>query len=407
MPRAHSRRSFLRLLRCAECDREHDPHTAQTVCASCGETLLPEYDLNAVARTLDRDSLSQRPAGLWRYRELLPIEPDTQEVSLGEGGTPMIRLARLGRRLGLNRLWLKDEGCNPTATFKARGAAVGVTRARALGLRELVIPTAGNAGSAWAAYAAAAGLTLHVVMPSDTPAANKAECAAYGADIREVDGLIDEAGRVARELGREHGWFDVSTMREPYRVEGKKTMGLEIAEDFEWDPPDVILYPTGGGVGLIGVWKAMLELQAIGWVGARLPRLVAVQAAGAAPIVEALERGASEARPAENAQTVASGLRVPLPFAHRLLLRILRATGGTAIAVTDAELVDGMHELAAAEGVFAAPEGAAMIPALTAALDRGDIARDERVVLLNTGNGLKYTHLVPRGAQRSVAANGA
>ncbi len=405
MSRAHSRRSFLRLLRCAECDREHDPHTAQTVCESCGETLLPEYDLDAIARTLDRDSLSERPAGLWRYREFLPIEPDTPVINLGEGGTPMIRLARLGQRLGLDQLWLKDEGFNPTATFKARGAAVGVTRARALGLQELVIPTAGNAGSAWAAYAAVAGLKLHVVMPSDTPAPNKAECAAYGADVHEVDGLINEAGSVARELGREHGWFDVSTMREPYRVEGKKTMGLEIAENFEWDPPDVIFYPTGGGVGLIGVWKAMLELRAIGWIGSRLPRLVAVQAAGAAPIVEAFERGASEATPVEHVQTVATGLRVPLPFAHRLLLRILRATGGTAIAVTDAELIDGMHELAATEGVFAAPEGAAMIPALVAALDRGDIAHDERVVLLNTGNGLKYTHLVRLGAQRSVVAN--
>ena len=394
--------SHLRSLRCSECDRQHDAHAPQTVCASCGETLLPEYDIAAIAATITKDALAVRAPGLWRYREFLPLGDDAAISDLGEGATPMLPLRRLGRALGMSRLWLKDEGTNPTGTFKARGAAVGVARAKELGLRELVIPTAGNAGSAWAAHAAAAGLKLHVIMPVETPDPIKAECAAYGADVTEVRGVISDAGRVAAQRAAEHGWFDASTMREPYRVEGKKTMGFEIAEAFDWDPPDVILYPTGGGVGLIGIWKAMLELQAVGWIGDRLPRLVAVQAEGCRPIVDAFAAGADAAERAADPQTTAAGLRVPLPFAHKLVLRILRETQGTAVDVPDAELVEAMHELASVEGIFACPEGAALLPALRRLLDRGDISPDERVVLLNTGNGLKYTHLVRRGATETI-----
>ncbi len=395
-------RSFLTTLRCAETGESHDPSVLQSISRGAGATLLPEYDLEAVRAAVTPAQIRARPADLWRFRELLPLNDPLGAPDLGAGATPLLRLPRLGKRLGMANLWLKDEGANPTGTFKARGAAVGVARAHELGVREIAIPTAGNAGSAWAAYCAAWGIGLHVVMPVDTPDPIKAECAAYGADVTQVRGVISDAGRIVAERSAAAGWFDASTMKEPYRVEGKKTMGLEIAEAFDWDPPDVVLYPTGGGVGLIGVWKAMRELAELGWLRGAPPRLIAVQAQGCSPIVEAWTSGAADAARPDDPYTVANGLLVPLPFAHRLILRILRETGGTAAAVDDAALLDGMRELSSLEGVLAAPEGASLIAALALLLDRGDVARGERVVLLNTGNALKYTHLVDQPAAPPV-----
>ena len=394
--------SFLTALRCAETGAAHDPGVLQSVSHGAGATLLPEYDLDAVRAAVTSEDIRQRPHDLWRFRELLPLDNPLQTPDLGAGATPLLRLRRLCEHFGLTNLWLKDEGANPTGTFKARGAAVGVARAYELGVRDIAIPTAGNAGSAWAAYCAAWGITLRVVMPVNTPDPIKAECIAYGADVTEVRGVISDAGRIASERASDAGWFDASTMKEPYRVEGKKTMGLEIAEAFDWDPPDVVLYPTGGGVGLIGVWKAMRELADMGWLKGTPPRLIAVQASGCAPIVEAWEAGLDDAERPPDPHTAANGLLVPLPFAHRLILRILRETGGTAIAVDDAQLVHGMRQLADLEGVLAAPEGAALVPALAALLQRGEIGRDERIVLLNTGNALKYTHLVNRPSRPAI-----
>ncbi len=391
---------YLEALSCSACEREHDARQIHTVCRECGHSLLARYDLQRLSRALTPDDVTRRPRGLWRFRELLPPVavggPD-----LGAGDTPLVPLRRLGAQLGMPNLWLKDEGANPTGTFKARGAAVGVAAAAALGVLELAIPTAGNAGSAWAAYCAAAGLTLHVAMPVDTPLPIKAECAAYGADVTEIDGLISDAGRLIGERAAQHGWFDASTMREPYRVEGKKTMGLEIAEAFDWKPPDAVLYPTGGGVGLIAIWKAMRELDELGWLKGPPPRLIAVQADGCRPVVDAWEAGSATAERAVDPHTEAPGLRVPLPFAHALMLQAIRETNGTAVAVSDEELIAAMSELARSEGVFACPEGAALLPALRRLLERGDLARDARVVLLNTGNALKYTDLMPaaRGAR--------
>ncbi len=381
-------------LSCTSCGRRHRPNLPQTVCTSCGHTLFVDYDLAEVRSALTPERLASRPAGLERFRELLPVADMAQVPSLGAGDTPLVRLHRVGRGLAVRELWLKDEGVNPTGTFKARGAAVGVARARELGIEELAIPTAGNAGGAWSAYCAAAGLRLHVAMPVDTPAAIKHECFRFGADVHEVEGDISAAARlVSRQCERE-GWFNLATMREPYRVEGKKTMGLEIAEAFDWDPPEVVMYPTGGGVGLIALLKSMRELQALGWIGERLPRLVAVQAQGCRPIVDAYVEGRSAARRAEQPNTIAAGLRVPLPFAHELCLRAIQATHGTAVAVSDDSIVAAMRELAAEEGLFVCPEGAAMLPALRALAARGWISAKDRVVLLNTGSGLKYTHLL-------------
>ena len=389
-------RSFLTRLRCSESGESHDPSHLHTVSHGAEATLLPEYDLDLVRRAVTPDQIRERPHNLWRFRELLPLEDPFHAPDLGAGATPMLRLHRMGERLGLKQLWLKDEGANPTGTFKARGAAVGVARAFELGVREIAIPTAGNAGSAWAAYCAAWGITLHIVMPENTPDPIKAECVAYGANLTEVRGVISDAGRIVADWCEDAGWFNASTMKEPYRVEGKKTMGLEIAEAFDWDPPDVVIYPTGGGVGLIGVWKAMRELAELGWLKGKPPRLIAVQASGCCPVVDAIESDADHAVAPTNPQTCANGLLVPLPFAHRLILRIIRETHGTAIAVDDGELVDGMQELSTSEGLLAAPEGAALIPAVTHLIARGDINRDERIVLLNTGNALKYTHLIQR-----------
>ena len=371
-----------------------DAGAPQHLCA-CGAPLFARYDLESLARTWSRDSLPGREPTLWRYREVLPIAPGGTPVSLGEGYTPLVRAARLGRALGMRSVYVKDESLNPTNSFKARGMTVAVTRARDLGARTLAVPSAGNAANAVAAYAAAAGLTARVFMPRDVKQPFVRECELYGAEVTLVDGLINDAGRVAAERGAEAGWYNVSTLKEPYRVEGKKTMAYELAEQLGWRWPDWIVYPTGGGTGIVGMWKAFEELEQLGWMPAgRRPRLVSVQAAGCAPIVRAFEAGAARAGVWTGARTVADGLRVPGAIGDFLILRALRDSRGAAVAVDDDEMIAAMRELGRLEGISAAPEGGATLCALRALLRRGVIDRDERVVLFNTGGALKYLELL-------------
>jgi threonine synthase len=372
---------------------DRDPRGVHHLC-ECGAPLLARYDLNA-ARAWSRECLRDREPTQWRYRELLPVFDDEQPVTLGEGWTPLIHARRLGGTLGLDRLYIKDESLNPTNSFKARGQSTAVTRARALGVTALSVPSAGNAGCAMAAYAASAGLPAYVFLPRDVKRPFVQECDLYGAHTELVDGLITDAGRVAAERGRPLGWYDVSTLKEPYRLEGKKTMAFELAEQLDWRWPDWILYPTGGGTGLIGMWKGFEELEAIGWMPAgRRPRMVSVQAEGCAPIVRAFEAGTERAEPANPATTIADGLRVPSAVGDFLMLRAIRASGGTALAVSDASMVDGMRRIGAAEGVSAAPEGGAALAALEQLVGRGAIPRDAVVVLFNTGGALKYLEVL-------------
>ena len=386
----HNMKSALTALTCPECGATFDADQVQTFCPTCASPLLARYDLETLRETLTPEEVSRRPRGLWRWAELLPVREPRYRFTLGEGDTPLLSAPRLGARLGLKHLYIKDEAQNPTATFKARGLAVAVARGVELGVRAFVIPTAGNAGGALAAYAARAGVAAHIFMPQDAPQVNREEVRAAGADLTLVDGLIDDAARRAAAEAQKHGWFDVSTFKEPYRVEGKKTMGLELAEALGWELPDVILYPTGGGTGLVGMWKAFAELEALGWIGPRRPRMVSVQAEGCAPIVRAFHAGAERAQPWENAHTIAAGLRVPRVFADRLILRVLRESRGTAVAVSDEEILSAQAEMARSEGIFPSPEGAATLAALRRLVAQGFVAPEERVVLFNTGSGLKY-----------------
>jgi len=359
----------------------------------CGKPLLVRYHLERAAATLTRAALATREANLWRYREVLPVEQEENIITLGEGWTPLIYAKRLGEQLGMRHLYIKDESLNPTASFKARGMAVAVSMAKELGAHKLAVPSAGNAAGALAAYAAKAGLEAHIFMPQDVPPANLVECQQFGARVTLVDGLITDCGRIVAERKGAAGWFEVSTLKEPYRIEGKKTMGYELAEQMGWELPDVVLYPTGGGTGLIGMWKAFAEMERLGWIGTRRPRMVTVQAEGCAPIVHAFAAGADVGAEVANPHTVAAGLRVPKAIGDFLMLDILRRSGGTAVSVSDAELLAAVRELGAAEGIFAAPEGAACLPALKKLLEQGKVGREERVVLFNTGSGLKYLDL--------------
>ena len=377
-------------LECAACALRHEARQLHNLCRKCGKPLLVRYDLKRAAAGLTKESLRDRPANLWRYREVLPVTHEENIVSLGEGWTPLIAAPRLGRQLGLNALYIKDESQNPTGSFKARGMTMAVSMAKELGVRKLAVPSAGNAAGALAAYAARAGLEAHIFMPRDTPRANIVECEQTGAHVTLLDGLITDCGAEVGRRKEAEGWFDVSTLKEPYRVEGKKTLGYELAEQFEWDLPDVIVYPTGGGTGLIGMWKAFDEMEAMGWITSRRPRMVTVQAAGCAPIVRAFERGERFAEEFPDAATTASGLRVPRAIGDFLILDALRASGGTAVSVTDDELIAATREIGAAEGLFCAPEGAACLPALKLLLAEGAVAPTERVVLFNTGAGVKY-----------------
>lgn len=382
--------SALAGLACPECGTAYDAEQLQAVCPACDSPLLARYDLKALRSTLDRDALCRRPRGLWRWAELLPVRDPAWRVTLGEGDTGLLPVRRLGERYGLRRLFLKDEGTNPTGTFKARGMAVAVGRAAEHGARALGVASAGNAGGALAAYAARAGLEAHVYMPIDAPASNQAEVKAAGGELHLVKGLLDEAGRQASEASAREGWLGISTFKEPYRLEGKKTMGLEIAEALEWALPDVIFYPTGGGTGLVGLWKAFEEMEALGWIGPGRPRMVCVQAEGCAPVVRALESGAARVEHWENAATGAPGLRVPKPYADRLILRAVRESRGGGVAVGEGEIREAQDELASTEGILACPEGAATLAGLRRWMTHGKIRADERVVLLNTGSGLKY-----------------
>ncbi len=390
--------SALSDLECPRCGRRHDAAHRQGLCG-CGSPLLARYDLEQVAAATGPAQIAGRRPDLWRYHELLPVTGPSHVVSLGEGMTPLLALPRLGASLGLPGLLLKDEGLIPTGTFKARGAAVGVSRAAELGASGVAMPTNGNAGAAWSVYAARAGLASLIVMPVAAPAITRAECAAAGAELYLVDGLIGDAGAlVASALAARPGYQDSGTLREPYRLEGKKTMGLEIAEQLGWRLPDVIVYPTGGGVGIIGIYKALLELRALGWVQGDLPRLVAVQASGCAPIVAAFEQGAQVSEAWPDARTVAFGLTVPKALGDFLVLDALYATGGIAVAVDDEELLADQRETARLEGCFICPEGAACVSAARRLRDDGWLTGRERVVLLNTGTGLKYPETVPAGA---------
>jgi threonine synthase len=391
--------TLLSYLACSRCDTRCDADVVQNLCPACGAPLLARYDLGALGDGKRwRGSLEDRPWSMWRYSELLPLRRPAERASLGEAVTPLLDLPRTGARLGLQHLAIKDEGLLPTGSFKARGAAVGVSRARELGVRHVALPTAGNAGGAWATYAARAGLRATVVMPEDAQAINVIEAHLAGADVRLVRGLISDAGAiVGRAVARRDGQdalFDAATLKEPYRIEGKKTMGFELAEQHGWDLPDVVLYPCGGGVGLIGMWKAFDELEAVGAIGARRPRLIAVQAEGCAPIVRAWERGAAVSEFWQGAQTIAGGIRVPKALGDALVLRAVRETGGCTVAVSDAQIVEAIRRVAADDGLFLSPEGAATAAALPALRERGLIEAGERIVLFNTGVGLKYPEVV-------------
>jgi threonine synthase len=380
---------FVTHLECSKTGKTCEPNKLYNL-SEAGKPLLVRYDLQQAARTLTKAALKERVTTLWRYREVLPVVRDENIVSLGEGWTPLLHARRLGAQLALPQLFIKDEGPNPTGSFKARGQAVAISMAKELGVTKVAIPTAGNAGGAMAAYAAAAGLEAHVFMPRDTPAANRIECIELGAHVTLIDGLITDCGAEVARRKEAEGWFDVSTLKEPYRIEGKKTMGYELAEQFQWELPDVILYPTGGGTGLVGMWKAFDEMEAMGWIGSKRPRMYSVQAAGCAPIVRAWDQGWDEAPEFENAHTAASGLRVPRAIGDFIMLDILRRSGGGAVAVTDEEMIADTRVIGAAEGLFCAPEGAACLSGLRKLLAAGTVTADERIVLFNTGTGVKY-----------------
>ncbi len=380
-------------LQCPRCGRTYETEQIVNLC-ECGSPLLVRYDLEKVKAALTKDDLPSREASLWRYRQLLPVKKTENIVSMGEGMTPLIPLDKIGGQLGLSSLYLKDEGALPTGTFKARGATVGVSRAKELGAKIVIMPTNGNAGGAWSAYCARAGLKAVIVMPKDAPVINRIECAAAGADLYLVDGLISDAGKIVARAVAENQWYDVSTLKEPYRIEGKKTMGLEIAEQFQWNPPDVIVYPTGGGVGIIGIYKALTELAQLGWIDGRFPRLVAVQADGCAPIVKAWQENKTESQFWPHAKTIAFGLTVPKAIGDFLVLEAIYKTNGCAAAVSDEDILKAQKDIASKEGLFICPEGAATLAAARQLTATAWIKPHEKVVLLNTGAGLKYPETI-------------
>ncbi len=378
-------------LECANCHKEYAANKLHNLCVECGKPLLVRYDLAKAAETLTKESLKNRPENLWRYAEVLPVENAENVVSFGEGFTPIFKCERLAATLPVKlNLYIKDESTNPTQSFKARGMSAAVSMAKELGVKKAAAPTAGNAGGALAAYASRAGIETFIFMPQDTPRANIIECEQTGANVTLVDGLITDCGKIVADNKEKEGWFDFSTLKEPYRVEGKKTMGYELAEQFGWTLPDVILYPTGGGTGLIGMWKAFDEMEQMGWIDAKRPRMVSVQSIGCAPIVKAFHDGEIHADEFPNAHTVASGLRVPKAIGDFLILDALRKSNGTAIAVSDEDLVAAVKEIGKLEGIFTAPEGAACLPALREMIEQNLVSENETVVIFNTGAGVKY-----------------
>lgn len=378
----------LAYLECTKCGEHLSAEVPQNVCPRDGGSLYARYDLKPYVGKVSPQVLAGRPATMWRYAEVLP---DVEPVSLGEGFTPLLRSK------SNPNVFIKDEGLNPTGSFKARGLSAGVTMCKALGIRKIAIPSAGNAASALAAYAAAAGIEAHIFMPVDVPRANQVECQQYGAKVTLVNGLISDCARIVNERREAEGWFDISTLKEPYRVEGKKTMGYEVAEQLDWNLPDAIFYPTGGGVGLIGMWKAFDELEQLGWIGPERPKMISVQASGCAPIAKAWDEGKPVSEFFNNAQTLAAGLRVPKPYADYIILDILRKSGGTVVSAADEEILAAVKEWASTEGVFAAPEGAASLVAYRKLIASGFLKESDRVVLFNTGSGLKYIDVVGNG----------
>jgi len=392
----HGWSRYLRNLECTACDREFDSDAVHGVCTKCGKVLFARYDLAALKNAIVPDDFRSRSWDMWRYRELLPVRDEANVVTLGEGMTPLLRVTdRVSAALGFHggRLRIKDEGKNPTGSFKARGMAAAISKAKELGITEVALPSAGNAGSAAAAYAAAAGMTAHVAVPRDVPPMNLVEMRVSGADVLLVDGLIDEAGRVLHERAAERGWFELNTLKEPYRQEGKKTLGFELAEQGGWGDqclPDVIVFPTGGGTGIVGMWKAFAELGELGWIGRKRPKMVVVQSTGCAPLVRAFDQGADHAEPWKDAATIAAGIRVPSAIGDYLVLKAIRESGGTAIAVTDDEIRRGQIAMARETGVYTSPEGAATWAALAPLRQSAFLSGEEDVILFATGAGVKY-----------------
>jgi len=381
-------------LECSKCRQHINPDKPQTICPTDGGSLYVRYDLSALKGKFTRESLGGRAANMWRYHELLPGD---HPVTLGEGFTPLLR-----SRENPN-VYIKDEGLNPTGSFKARGLCAAVTMARQYGLKKLAVPSAGNAASALAAYSAAAGIEAHIFMPKDVPTANYVECKAYGAKVTLVDGLISDCARLVNERREAEGWFEISTLKEPFRVEGKKTMGFEAAEQLDWKLPDAIFYPTGGGVGLIGMWKAFDEMEYLGWIGKERPKMISVQAAGCAPVVKAWNEHKAVAEVWQNAQTLAAGLRVPKPYADYIILDILKKSGGTAVAVSEEQIFDAVEEWSSKDGVFAAPEGAASLAAYKILIKEKFLKPSDTVVLFNTGSGLKYIDVIGKAMEPEQA----
>ena len=380
---------FAREIACPRCHRRFPLGKVINLCP-CGSPLLVHYDLKKIKRSVRKSGLKDRLPTLWRYREFLPLRVEKHLISLGEGFTPLIKAARLASELNIKRLWIKDEAQNPTGSFKDRGLSVAISLARELGIKKVAVPSAGNAGSSLAAYAARAGMEAYVFMPKDTPKANQLEVERYGAKLVLIDGLIHDCGRLVAERKDAEGWFDMSTLKEPYRVEGKKTMGLEIAEQLSWELPDVIIYPTGGGTGLIGMWKGFKELEEVGWIDSKRPRMVSVQAEGCAPIVRAFNEGKEKAEPWLHARTIASGLRVPQAVADFLMLEAIRESNGTALSVSDQEMVAAIDQVGRLEGLFFCPEGGAGVAALKRLVQQRWIKPRETVLIFNTASGSKY-----------------
>ncbi|MSV29228.1 MAG: threonine synthase [Bryobacterales bacterium] len=390
-------------LECALCNKTFEAGKVHNLC-ECGGPLLVRYDLLRIRESWSRDSVHRGPNSMWRYAPVLPPQRPESIVSLGEGMTPLVRTSRLGKRVGASDVWVKDEGLNPTGSFKARGLSCALSMAVELGIRKVAIPSAGNAASAMAAYAAAAGIESHIFMPRDVPQSNFIECKAAGSHVTLIDGLISDCAKIVAAGQATEGWFDVSTLKEPYRIEGKKTMGYELAEQLHWELPDVIFYPTGGGVGIIGMWKAFAEMETLGWIGSKRPKMIAVQVEGCQPVVRAYNKGDKRSEFWENASTVASGLRVPKPLGDFLILNAVRESGGTAIAVSDRELIDAGVQLATDEGMFIAPEGAACVSALEKLLASGFLSPSERIVIYNTGSGVKYLEAYSTRFPRNAAS---
>jgi threonine synthase len=383
-------RSQITHLECSLSGEVGDHNFPHRLNPTCGKPFLARYDLAKAAETLTKTALVDREPNMWRYREVMPVIDPANIVTLGEGFTPLEQAKRLGKHLGMNSLLIKDEGVNPTGSFKARGLSAAVSKALELNQMKLTMPSAGNAAGAMSAYAAAAGMEAHVYMPKDAPMANQIECVAYGAELNLVDGFITDAGRISGEAAEEHGYFDVSTLKEPYRAEGKKTMGYEIVEQLGFEVPDVVIYPTGGGTGIVGIWKALGEMEQLGWIGSERPRMICVQADGCSPLVDAYNKGEEFAEPFPNPSTLAAGMRVPAAVGDFLVIRAVRESGGTALTVSDDEMVESVREMSSFEGIFPAPEGGATLAALRKLLESGQVEKDERVVLLNTGSALKY-----------------